>query len=227
MNQETAILFFSRTAQDEANAKVLVKKTDKNKRVAEHLINHSLFIAKQTGIPVYTSKSNEQIGKSFKEKLANALELVYKKGVKQVIIIGNDCPSLTTKDLLKTKTQLEKNELVLGPSKDGGVYLIGINQSAYKRKDFLKLNWLQSSLQNSWREYALRHNQIVLWLKALSDIDSIIDFELFVKSSYSKLAILLKQFIYSKLNLPTPSFIANSILLSRFHSDKSPPVISL
>lgn len=226
MNQQTAILFFSRTLAEEAKVKSLVSKTEKDKNtvVIDQLMQHSLTVAKNSGLQVFTSYSVNQKGESFGERLANAIEGVYEKGFEKVIAIGNDCPSITSQLLKKVSQQLLEEQLVLGPSLDGGVYLIGIDKSVYDRNSFVNLNWLEDSLQDYWVGYASEFLITLNWLKQESDIDSELDLFQYLKSVGSKLAHLLKQlFIKVELRKYSKYFTLNSVLLTRYTSYKAPP----
>lgn len=227
MNQQTAILFFSRTAAEEANVKSFVSKKQKNKnsKVANHLIQHSFNVAKKSGLPVFSCYSPNQRGENFGEKLANAIEDIYSKGYQKVIVIGNDCPTITSKLLNKVSKQLKQDKLILGPAYDGGVYLIGLDKSIYNRNSFLNLDWLESSLQYAWKKYASEYLDTINWLKEERDIDSELDLYYYLNSSLSILINLLKELL-NKVHLAPliNSFINNSILLTRNTSYKAPPL---
>lgn len=174
----TAILIFSRTASEEAAVKTFVPAIGKsgNAAIADGLINQSIAVARQTDLPVILASSAQQVGSSFGERLANALESVYAQGYKKVLVIGNDCPALTSADLLHAKAKLDQNQLVLGPATDGGLYLIGLDRKAYQRGAFVALPWNQSSLQQGWKNYANSLSKASDWLGAQRDVDQASDF---------------------------------------------------
>jgi len=45
---------------------------------------------------------------------------------RKLVLIGSDCPLLTTDDIITAFARLELNDLVIGPAGDGGYYLIGM-----------------------------------------------------------------------------------------------------
>lgn len=55
------------------------------------------------------------------DAIGQALEAGYRKAV----IIGSDCPAITPGDIETAFDLLDDNQLVIGPSEDGGYYLIG------------------------------------------------------------------------------------------------------
>jgi rSAM/selenodomain-associated transferase 1 len=67
-----------------------------------------------------------QAGQDLGEKMFNALQERFDEGYEHVVIIGSDSPSLPV-DYLEKALSSEK-DLVLGPSTDGGYYLIGMHQ---------------------------------------------------------------------------------------------------
>ena len=67
-----------------------------------------------------------QMGKGLGERMYRAFLKCSELGADKIIIVGTDCLSLTEKDIQKAFSQLEKHDCVLGPSIDGGYYLIGL-----------------------------------------------------------------------------------------------------
>ena len=61
------------------------------------------------------------------QKMAHAFQTQFRLGAKQVMIIGSDCPELTTEILEQGLQLLKEKDVVLGPAKDGGYYFLGMN----------------------------------------------------------------------------------------------------
>ncbi|MDA8793877.1 DUF2064 domain-containing protein, partial [Bacteriovoracaceae bacterium] len=51
--------------------------------------------------------------------------LANKRNYDQIIILGGDCPLITTDIYLEAEEALNENDMVWGPAKDGGFYLCG------------------------------------------------------------------------------------------------------
>lgn len=185
INKNTAILLFSNTAADEVAVKTFDSSIGKkgNLRIASSLIDHSVNVAKKSKLPVFTCYSPQQSGETFGERLANATESVYEQGFDKVIIMGNDSPDITPQLLKDTRDLLHKNELILGPSLDGGVYLIGIHKSVYQRDFFENLPWQEDNLQDAWNAYSQQKELSINWLEAFQDIDDSADFKTFIRSN--------------------------------------------
>lgn len=62
-------------------------------------------------------------------RLRNAVADAFKRGARTVICIGGDCPNLNHSHIQEASDLLsQNNDLVIGPSEDGGYYLIGMNR---------------------------------------------------------------------------------------------------
>jgi len=70
----------------------------------------------------------QQQGNDLGERMNNAFTLALKH-YSSAVLIGCDCPSLSTQDLQEALSALHQNNTcVLGPADDGGYVLIGLNQ---------------------------------------------------------------------------------------------------
>ena len=191
---KTAILIFANSAQADGIAKPFKSSL----AVFEQLNNHVLKTVKQSGLPFVLSTENEQIGTTFAERFTNAIQQVYKLGFDNIITIGNDSPQLKTSQLLKTANRLETDDIVLGPSKDGGFYLMGLRKSCFNRQTFLKLPWQTSRLVKSISALIVKSKVSLHTLPVLTDIDTFSDLTS-VLNGFKTLPIKLKQFLVSLL----------------------------
>lgn len=71
---------------------------------------------------VFTVQGPGDIG----QRMGRAFEEASAGGVGAAIIVGSDIPGITAGILNRAFDQLDRKDLVLGPAKDGGYYLIGI-----------------------------------------------------------------------------------------------------
>ena len=62
------------------------------------------------------------------ERMSTAFQRSFKKGYKRICIIGSDCYELTTDILTDAFNALKSKNTVIGGAKDGGYYLVGMNQ---------------------------------------------------------------------------------------------------
>ena len=61
-------------------------------------------------------------------RMKNAFETVFNNGASKVIIAGTDVPDLNNEIVKKAENELEQNDIVIGPSNDGGYYLLGMKK---------------------------------------------------------------------------------------------------
>jgi rSAM/selenodomain-associated transferase 1 len=67
----------------------------------------------------------DQRGSNLGERMRNAFQDAAAGGADRMVIIGTDLPTLPLETVQKAFSLLRRNDLVLGPSLDGGYYLIG------------------------------------------------------------------------------------------------------
>lgn len=120
--------------------------------------------------PAYTylPQSTGDLGK----KMADAFSQVLKHHAKAVII-GSDCPSLTTTILHEAYARLELNDIVLGPSVDGGYYLIGCKKVHHML--FEGISWSTPSVMAFTIERIQNEGLTFCLLEELMDIDTASD----------------------------------------------------
>ena len=198
-----AILVFAQSASRDAAD----KKLSGGERIFEHLTRQTLEKAKRTGVPVFHFDETLQEGFRFEERLSNAVKTLFDQGVENLVVIGNDSPDLTTRALLEALSSLEDKKAVLGPSDDGGVYLIGLNRDHFEYGEFRDLPWRQEHLFHqmiSWIHSKGFDNIMVLNFKM--DLDTRKDFRNWSANAgavYGKLIRLIAGLLYAS---PRASF---------------------
>jgi len=60
--------------------------------------------------------------------MVGALEDSFREGARATVIIGSDCPELTADLLTAAFDKLSQAQVVFGPARDGGYYLVGLTQ---------------------------------------------------------------------------------------------------
>ena len=224
MISQTAILIFANSAQKEAERKTFLSKETFCK-----LNEHTLKIVQKSGIDYFHFSEKQQTGNSFGERFTNAVASILDKGYQNIITIGNDTPHLKTKHLLETKNQLEQKDLILGPSKDGGFYLMGIRKEHFNKEAFLKLPWNTSNLRKAVTRISKVKDLIIDFLELLNDIDKKQDVRIIINSfkTISKTIFnLLKRILEAKNQV----FYHNKvcileILFSRHFNKGSPQIL--
>ncbi|WP_432411822.1 TIGR04282 family arsenosugar biosynthesis glycosyltransferase [Rasiella sp. SM2506] len=224
MNKTTAILIFANSAQQEG-----ISKPFRSSQLLFDELNR-LTIAKvqKTGLPYFLFSEKEQVGNTFGERYSNAIQSVYTKGYENVITIGNDTPHLQTSQLLKTAKHLETQKIVLGPSKDGGYYLMGLHKSQFNLQTFLKLPWQTSRLTQSIARLVAAKKTHVVFLKILQDIDTVSDVQS-ILNSFRSLTKTIRQLLRTIISGSSQLFSIYLFLTASFQNqspfNKGSPVI--
>ena len=69
-----------------------------------------------------------QHGADLGERMRNAIEEQLHAGAEKVVIVGTDSPWMGRERIARALRKLEKSQVVIGPSEDGGYYLIAARQ---------------------------------------------------------------------------------------------------
>lgn len=77
-------------------------------------------------------KTFPQLGEDLGDKMDNAIKEVCSKGYEKVILIGSDIPDIKSEDIRTSFQILDNHDVVLGPTYDGGYYLVGMKISNEK-----------------------------------------------------------------------------------------------
>ncbi len=117
-----------------------------------------------------------QEGNSLGERMANAFDTVFSRGYRKAIIIGTDCIEISNDLISKAFQSLSKTEVVLGPSKDGGYYLIGLTKII--NKIFDGIQWSTKQVLTQTLDNLMAIDQSYQLLETLRDIDTIRDWRL-------------------------------------------------
>ncbi len=103
------------------------------------------------------------------ERLAAAFTRSFSTGRNRVIAIGTDCPQLDRRIIYKSFTHLRDRDLLLGPSTDGGYYLIGLSRQ--EQSIFSDVNWGGSRVYEQTLAAARLANLSWRTLQPLTDVD--------------------------------------------------------
>ncbi|NES73206.1 MAG: glycosyltransferase [Okeania sp. SIO2D1] len=109
------------------------------------------------------------------ERMAIAFQSAFNRGMKYVIIIGIDCPSLTPEIILQAFTKLTQSDVIIGPATDGGYYLIGLRKITPEL--FQGINWGTSEVLSKTVVIAQSMKLVIDYLPKLSDVDRPEDLE--------------------------------------------------
>ncbi len=105
------------------------------------------------------------------KRMVAAFKKVKKMGYENICIIGVDCPYITSDLLNISFSQLTENDIVIGPAKDGGFYLLGIKDLAHL--DFSNIKWSTDSVLNTYLNNLNQLQVRINYIEILEDIDEI------------------------------------------------------
>ena len=132
------------------------------------------------GIKKFSLQGKGCLGEKMKRQIIINKKFCTQQKIKKIIFIGTDLPDLCHQDLLKTLIELKQNDLVLGPSNDGGYWLIGLSEkiiSKHPHLPFIKIKWgTENVLQNTIDNFAYLKLKYKFLDKKI-DIDTILDIE--------------------------------------------------
>lgn len=114
-----------------------------------------------------------QSGADLGEKMLNAFKKVFDLGCKDVCLIGSDCYEIQTDILNEAFEKLHSSGVVIGPSIDGGYYLIGMKKP--QAEIFAGKDWGDSTVLDDTIETIRTLGLDWYELKELNDIDTVDD----------------------------------------------------
>lgn len=111
-----------------------------------------------------------QDGNDTGERMQNAFATAFAEGKQRVVIIGTDCIELEAYMIKEAFAVLENNDVVIGPARDGGYYLLGMRKffpTLFDNKPWYTENLLMDTILD-----LKKINARYYLLKTLNDIDT-------------------------------------------------------
>ena len=135
--------------------------------IYKYLLNHTAIISANVKADKYvfyseTIKKDDlwnldvfrkklQYGNDLGARMENAFSELFQLGYEKIIIIGSDLLDLTTNHIEEAFQTLNNHDVVIGPAKDGGYYLLGMKTmipNIFKNKDWGSSNVLNNTLND-------------------------------------------------------------------------------
>ena len=114
-----------------------------------------------------------QQGDDLGARREDAVSRAFHQGYAKVILIGTDCPQLTSPILESAFAELDSNEVVIGPAEDGGFYLLALK--SVQPEFFRNKNWGTESVLAETIANAARLGLRYTLLPVLRDVDTAAD----------------------------------------------------
>jgi len=120
-----------------------------------------------------------QEGADLGERMKNAFLSCFAEGMASVVLLGSDLPDLSGSVLREAFSSLEISDGVLGPSVDGGYYLIGFRKEGFFPSVFDDISWSTDRVlsETMSRFHAVRRTLSLLpWGRDLDTPEDLRDF---------------------------------------------------
>ncbi len=140
---------------------------------AEKEVWYSDYVAVEDVFDEEAFRKKVQNGENLGARMANAIREAFENGYEQVVIIGSDCPDISEALFETAFRNLEKHNAVIGPSKDGGYYLLGLN--VYSDMLFNNISWSTGSVLDETVEKLESAGLSYVKMPELNDIDTLED----------------------------------------------------
>lgn len=116
-----------------------------------------------------------QQGDTLGDRMCNGFARVFDAGYSAVVMIGSDLPSLPTSHVAQAFQHVrdESDALVIGPSTDGGYYLIGLRRLCPAL--FASIPWSTADVLTVTTSVAVRWGLTVSFVPSWHDVDTIED----------------------------------------------------
>lgn len=220
----TAILVFAHSSKEELKHKSIPK----GGILFDTLTGHTLQTVKKTHLPYFRFSEEEQIGSSFGERFVNAIWAVFDLGYDSVITLGNDSPQLKASHIIEANNQLQAQKFVLGPSIDGGFYLMGLHRSLFNASAFKELPWQTPRLAKQLSKLITAANVEVVRLQTLFDIDNASDVKVVANYCHTLSKNLFGVFlslVTSKIAIYNCATLLYSTYPTKIHYNKGSPTL--
>jgi rSAM/selenodomain-associated transferase 1 len=120
---------------------------------------------------LYMPQKGEDLGERMKNGFIDAFAMNFKR----VVLIGSDIPDLPLEFIEEAFTSLQEKDIVIGPSLDGGYYLIGFKDKNFSLRVFEGIPWSTKRVFEETMKILKQEGLTVHTLQHWRDIDTIDD----------------------------------------------------
>ncbi|MEO6404726.1 MAG: TIGR04282 family arsenosugar biosynthesis glycosyltransferase [Ferruginibacter sp.] len=136
---------------------------------ADKFLFYSEFLQREDEWPNDRFIKHLQKGNDLGERMCNAFEFVFLNKHQKVIIIGSDCIDLSASVIEDAYLLLNDTDVVIGPAKDGGYYLLGMKELHHSL--FKTISWGTSEVLKQTLSICRSQHLKYSLLPTLMDID--------------------------------------------------------
>ena len=113
-------------------------------------------------------QKHQQKGNDLGTKMLNAFKNAFNNKYEKIVIVGSDLFDLKSQHIKEAFKKLDNNNVVIGPAKDGGYYLLGMKN--LHSQVFLNKDWGTDTVRDDTLQDL--KNESVFLLEELNDIDT-------------------------------------------------------
>ncbi len=117
----------------------------------------------------------DQVGEDLGQRMDHALTAMFTRGYAYALLVGTDIPTLSSHHYHHAKEVLQATDVVLGPTKDGGYYLVGTKKPVPEL--FATISWSTDSVLTQSQARAEQVGLAVGLLAPERDIDTFDDMQ--------------------------------------------------
>ncbi|MCE1272943.1 MAG: TIGR04282 family arsenosugar biosynthesis glycosyltransferase [Chlorobiales bacterium] len=150
-----------------------ITERETSKAECDRAVYYSDFIPENDLFLKSDTRALLQSGADLGERMHRAFIDAFTLGYRHVVLIGTDCPDLSAFLIDRAFESLAEFDVVLGPARDGGFYLIGLKHAVPEL--FLGRRWSTSAVLTESLNIIRSLKKEYTLLPALSDIDTIDD----------------------------------------------------
>ncbi|MDY6862736.1 MAG: TIGR04282 family arsenosugar biosynthesis glycosyltransferase [Thermodesulfobacteriota bacterium] len=114
-----------------------------------------------------------QKGVNLGMRMYNAFHEIFSQGYMKLVLIGSDTPDLPPNYIDEAFLKLDEYDIVLGPSGDGGYYLMALQYDTLSYAIFDDIQWSTSQVLRKTLKNMQRNGMTCYLLPELDDIDDI------------------------------------------------------
>jgi len=107
-------------------------------------------------------------------RMFRSLQWAFDQGARRVVLVGTDIPGLAPEHLATAFDRLKRRDLVIGPSKDGGYWLVGMSRP---ENIFEGIAWSTATVLENTLNLARRKGMAPSLLDPLRDLDDTDDLD--------------------------------------------------
>jgi uncharacterized protein len=120
---------------------------------------------------IYTVQAGGDLG----QKMLGCFEQAFEYGFTFPVLMGSDIPGLDRRLIFRALEESGSRQSVIGPSSDGGYYLIGVNRRNFRPDFFRNIPWSTSGVLNMTMKKLSSAGLKPFILPVLTDVDTLDD----------------------------------------------------